>query len=282
MKAPQKTMLNPFVVLLIGLITMPIQAQTPGGGTPSKWVQLPDLSSLGLDVKTSYPKILADDFLCTSSGPVTNIQIWGSWNNDYLPSGDPMAVSFRLSFHADVPDPEPENPQTWSMPSSQRLWEAVFYSGNWPFTFTAQPYATVPEGEGWYDPNTGTFTWPADYQVWQYSFDIPVSLAFVQQGSPSNPVVYWLDIEAFTSDPEAAFGWKTSLSHWNDDAVWADENPAAGMGLLWNELRYPNGHEFQSQSIDLAFVITPEPYTLAVVTLGLVATVLPRQRKRRR
>ena len=35
----------------------------------NKWVQLPDLTQSGMDVKASWPKILADDFLCTKTGP---------------------------------------------------------------------------------------------------------------------------------------------------------------------------------------------------------------------
>ncbi|MBN1766812.1 MAG: hypothetical protein JW860_16280 [Sedimentisphaerales bacterium] len=53
--------------------------------------------------------------------------------------------------------------------------------------------------------------------------------------------------------PWLILGWKTSLDHWNDDAVWND-----GMVLDWYELRYPPGHPYMGQSIDLAFVITGE------------------------
>ena len=65
----------------------------------SKWFQLPDLSQNGFDVRALRPKILADDFFCTKSGPITNIHIWASWLND-LP--DPMAT-FQLGFWSDVP-----------------------------------------------------------------------------------------------------------------------------------------------------------------------------------
>src|SRR5688500_17438091 len=81
----------------------------------TKWVQEPDRVT-GMDVHASFPyapganfgKILADDFLCTLSGPITDIHIWGSWLNDRLPlvpdaTGqlvpDPSAVEFKLSFH---------------------------------------------------------------------------------------------------------------------------------------------------------------------------------------
>jgi len=53
---------------------------------PAKWVQLPDLSPTGIDVYATNPKVLADDFLCTQTGLITDIHIWGSWLGDYLPT----------------------------------------------------------------------------------------------------------------------------------------------------------------------------------------------------
>src|SRR5512137_3002215 len=79
-------------------------------GDPYKmhYPQLPDLSPNGLDVKATAPKILADDFLCTQTGPITDVHIWGSWLYDRLPydpatnQPDPTAPTFKLSIHADV------------------------------------------------------------------------------------------------------------------------------------------------------------------------------------
>ena len=51
----------------------------------------------------------------------------------------------------------------------------------------------------------------------------------------------------------ASLGWKSSMDHWNDDAVWTlGDEPYQG---LWGELRYPPGHPQHPESIDLAFVI---------------------------
>jgi len=47
---------------------------------PAKWVQLSDLEpTIGMDVYATYPKVLADDFLCTEPEPITDLPIWGSW-----------------------------------------------------------------------------------------------------------------------------------------------------------------------------------------------------------
>ena len=78
-------------------------------------------------------------------------------------------------------------------------------------------------------------------------------------GDPCNPVVYWLVVEAYPweigMDEPIRFGWKTTdpCNHFKDDAVWSDD-----WGSTWNELRYPAGHPYEGNSIDLAFKITTE------------------------
>ena len=237
---------------------------------PTKWVQLPDLYPTGLDVHATNPKTLADDFLCTQTGHITGIHIWGSWLGDYLPgsipgtAGNPGAVSFHLSIHGDIPDLDGGGPG-YSMPSTL-LWERTFNPGQ----FSVNLYSQGPEG--WYNPNTGTYIVEGDHQAWQYNFDIDPIDAFAQKGTPDNPIVYWLDVSATPFDEQALFGWKTSMDHWNDDAVWAD----SGQGP-WDELRYPYGHPFEGESIDLAFAITPEPAT--IVLLGLGGVFIRRRKK---
>ena len=292
MKIAQKVISICIAGLLLLCASATVQAQQAPGPAP-KWLQPPDLTPMGLDVSAMAPIILADDFLCTSTGPITNIQIWGSWLGDYLPNGnDPTDISFRLKIHPDIPNPYPDNPQYWSTPAEPILWERMFYSANHPTTFTVEPYYTLPdepEGEGWYDPFSPPYIPDADHTIWQYNFDIPLPEAFVQQGTTGNPITYWLSLEAFVQDPDAHFGWKTSSQHWNDDAVWMSEASIfdpdfsyitnGGTISLWSELLYPDGHELVGQSIDLAFAIAPEPITLAVLILGMVPAALRKHQR---
>ena len=221
-----------------------------------KWEQLPDLTPLGLDVDATWdepgvfpPHILADDFLCTTSGLITDIHVWGSWKLDILPDGDPNNVWFTLSIHSDIPDPDGPGPE-WSMPGDV-LWTLDLGPG----MFYAELFFEGPEG--WYDPVTGEYIEIGDTQCWLYNFYIPEELAFMQEGTPDNPVVYWLDLQAHTIDPEFRFGWKTSEIHWNDDGVYGiGYEPYLGP---WYELRYPAMHPFMGESIDLAFRITTTP-----------------------
>jgi len=215
---------------------------------PAKWVQLPDLDSTGMDVNCTfqdpYAYILADDFLCTETSLVDEIHIWGSWWHDVLPDGDPTAVAFSLSIHEDIP--ADHSPTGYSMPG-ELLWVMDFQPG----AFTVQRWAENLE-EGWYDPGQ-SYDPMGDSVCWQYNFTINEADAFLQEGTPEVPKIYWLDVQAYPLEFGAFFGWKTSIDHWNDDAV-------AGIGQEpdiphWDELRYPDGHPWYPESIDLAFVI---------------------------
>ena len=104
-----------------------------------------------------------------------------------------------------------------------------------------------PQMEGWYEPQTPLVV-PNDHGAYvQYDIYIPEASWFQQeQGS-----IYWLSIQALIEDQAFRWGWKTSIEHFNDDAVWS---PIVGPDpqAPWYELRDPIG-QF---SLDLAFVIT--------------------------
>jgi hypothetical protein len=213
-----------------------------------KWIQRPDLNVTGIDVRATEPFLLADDYLCNMPGWVNEIHLWGSWLNDYLPFGfDPMAVQFTLSFHKDIP--AWESPTGYSMPGDL-LWMWTFAPGN----FLADIWQPGIE-EGWMEP-PDNYWFPADWTCWHYTFHVPIAEAFHQLGRPDSGIVYWLDVQARPMDPQAFWGWKTSLDHWNDDAVWGwGMEPYLGP---WYELRYPPQHPFGGQSIDLAFALRSE------------------------
>ena len=255
-------------------------------GDPAKWIQMPDLSTNGLDVSATLSsrtpadsvwRMLADDFECTSVGPITDIHIWGSWYDDRLPQREagqifyPTDVAFSLTIWSDIPEVPDVSP---SMPG-ELLWEHEFFAGQ----FTASHWATTIEGEGWYDPSAqDPYEFPGDFQIWQYNFSIDPRNTFIQSGSEDRPVVYWLGASAFPLHQdvqETMFGWKTSVDHWNDDAVWMDDPLEIPR---WRELEYPQGHAYHGQSmdLDLAFVIVPEPSILGLLLLGSL-TMLRRQ-----
>jgi hypothetical protein len=191
------------------------------------WAQLPDPT--GWDVRGYEPKILADDFRCTASGPITQITFWGSWRNDIVG----QILNVHLSIHEDDRSGEFSKP-------GNLLWQADSTAGLIQFLPDPEPEFG---DQGWFDPNTGQWARPDHERYFKYTIKIPENEAFVQEEGK----IYWLDIQVQCEGGE--WGWKTSRSaHFEDDAVWDDtpQNP-----IEWRELLDP----IEQLSLDLAFVI---------------------------
>jgi hypothetical protein len=119
------------------------EAAEPWPDCKMHYPQLPD--PLGIDVYASMPEnILADDFMCNETGPITDLHFWGSWFNDIIPD-EPIygaPIGFHISIHADIPDPDEEGP-LYSMPGDL-LWEQDVYV----FDCTEED----PSPQGWFEP----------------------------------------------------------------------------------------------------------------------------------
>lgn len=253
----------------------------PGDGHKMHYPQLPDLTPTGLDVNASmkglntvedFRKTLADDFRCSESGPIQDIHIWGSWLNDQVYN----LTRFKLTIYSDIPA-VPGNPNSYSRPGAP-LWERTFN----PDEYVKRIYSSGPER--FYDPKLNQML-GTDNNVWQYNF-ANFSNPFIQQEG----TIYWLGVQALTS-MDTAFGWKTTnpaqTPHFMDDAVFGENDIFAGPlnnqfpnpdgpGLIpWKDMHYPDG-PFQGQSIDLAFVITPEP--ASITGLALCGLLLKRRK----
>jgi hypothetical protein len=233
-------------------------------GDPHKmhWAQEPDLSPTGVDVEWDvqdrphwggfwWAPPLADDFLCTATGPITDIHIWCSFKDDILPEDGPGSLQFLLAIRPNAPADD-ETP--WSRPDSPSLWSRNFAPGE----YTVELVGEGPQG--WYSP-AGRDPYESDnhQQTYQYNFCIDEEPFIQEEGtiywltvSPAGPYWMWPAIDAY-------IGWKTTKRElrWNDDAVRCpgphDHFPGP------QPLSYPDGHEYEGQTIDLAFVITGEP-----------------------
>jgi len=217
----------------------------------SKWEQVPDLTTQGMDVRATTNRnssaqghLLADNFQCTSPTYITNITIWGSYSNDFTPSVV-TNVTFTLSIHDDIPDPDGPGP-AHSMPGALR-WMQTFTNN--PMQYKCSIFASNLF-EGWFSPPSLYLPF-GDTICYQYEFNIAPGQAFLQEGTPTQPKVYWLDVQVLVPGLVPQFGWKTCITNWNDDAVWVNaKEPYSG---VWNELRYPQGHPRYGDSMDLAF-----------------------------
>lgn len=173
----------------------------PGDRHKMHFPQLPDLS--GWDVHGTQPMILGDDWRCSQSGWVKDIHFWGSWRNGV----QGQISSFKLRIFTDVPA-GPSVP--FSHPGTL-LWEREVS------TFNCTAFSS-PVPEGWYDPKTGFFVHPDHIEYFQYDIILPQPDWFLQ----SFGTIYWLCIEAKIVDTvNTRWGWKSSVEHFNDDAVWA-------------------------------------------------------------
>lgn len=233
-------------------------------GDPFKmhYPQLPDPA--GLDVNFTWPKVLADDWLCIETGPVSDIHLWLSIQGLQQP---PIPVPAIQSIQVWIFSDQPADPPRYSQPKDL-LWAAEF------------PGAAAPRGrvtivgpelgeQGWYDPNLQELI-PFDHVAyWQVNIT-DIADPFVQQAG----TIYWLAVSV-TMSPNwiemglGKAGWKTSLQHFQDDAVWSD-----GPQGPWHELIDPR----TGQSIDLAFVITPEPATVGLLGVGGLLMLVGRRR----
>lgn len=226
----------------------------PGDPYKMHWPQLPD--PLGWDVYATVPKVLADDWHCTETGPVEDIHLWGSWREDNVGKIEVIHVS----IHDNIPA-GPDGIDNYSQPG-KLLWERVFG----PDEFTVRDYGIGDQG--WFNPNTGEWIRP-DHKLYHQINIENIDDPFVQRECE----IYWLDISVTATGPvaEPIWGWKTSLEHFMDDAVFTD----ADVGIPnWQPLFDP----ITGETLDLAFVITPEPATIAL--LGFGSLILLRRHKK--
>ena len=267
--------------VLIGVSSVALADWDPGDPYKMHWPQLPDFN--GWDVADTYTgqppnaisRHVADDWMCSGSGVVESIHFWGSWKNGMVGAIDHFDISIWADDPAGPGGYFPDNP--YSMPA-YKVWDEqqqdwlpgeLWYYGVYPGEFSARLYGNGDQG--WFDPHNGSYLLNDHTEVWQYN---------VPTGGLPNPFdqvegeIYWLMIQAYTLDG-TQWGWKTSLDHWNDDATYYDSMTTVPAGYPhagwpredWREMFDP----VTGESLDMAFVITPEPGTLALLALAGLA-----------
>lgn len=224
-------------------------------GDPYKYLQLPNPN--GWDVSPHDPQDgnfteLADDWVCSGTGAISDIHLWYSWKGD-----TPHPFDIEVFIFSNVPaGPDPGG---FSHPGDM-LWGRLFFANQ----FTTRTYSTVGN-QGWYEPSSGSYFQNNHHNTYQLNIE-NITTPFVQQQGTT----YWLAVE-MTGLNNDTIGWKTAIDQTNDAAVWLDTSVRANP--TWRKLQDP----ITQAPLDLAFVLTPDPATLAMLVLGGLV-VLRRQR----
>jgi hypothetical protein len=207
-----------------------------------KYVQGPNIFG-GFDVWNT-PYVLADDFICTNTGPLSDIHLWGSWLNDVAQTN---TINFWLGIYDDVPA-DSANP--FSHPGTNLLWQQWFTPGQY-----AEAVWTNNAQEQFLDPGQSNSI-GNDTVVWYYCF-YPTN-AFQQTGTSTNAKTYWL--AAYAQLPVGAnfnYGWKTTTNVQHDASVhatWPGTPPIVNAG--WTPTGYQPPAGGPPFALDLAFKLT--------------------------
>jgi len=243
------------------LITLPVLITLMAGSALADWnvgdpykMHYPQLPKMdGWDVRNGYYTWVADDWRCSKTGPVEDIHLWVSWQNN-LPEWQKI-LQVHTRIYSDIPAGEGGIP--YSRPGTE-LWHY-----DWNFS-TAMTRLWGTGDQGWFDPSKDPdVIIPHDHtNVWQINLVHPPT-PYIQQ----KDTMYWLEVSfvpigSVESLPN--IGWKESGSpHFMDDAVWRSQ-----LDPSWHPIESPVEPYY---SMDMAFVITPEPASLVLLALGGLA-----------
>ncbi len=204
--------------------------------------QFPDLS--GWDVNITHTAKIADDWMCSETGFVEHIQFWVSWKDDLIPERW-EGVGFGIEIFDDMP--ANQSPTGYSMPG-KLLWSKIIAHGG----YALEPAFLNPQG--WFDPYV-----PEGF-LWNHEGCYRVDIVMEEEPFlQEEGTVYWLTITAYLPDDKGEsyqIGWKTSLDHFNDGAVYHTHNPDIPWEMLIDPVMNDPSLEY---SLSMAFVINGTP-----------------------
>ena len=265
MKTAKKTVLSLVVLSLALSLPATVRAHwIAEDGHKMHQPQLPNEDGWDIDM-TNY--VLADDWQCSESGPVSDIHFWYSVEGDEGTEGYPAPhfATVDVTIYSNVLAGANANPD-YSHPGNV-VWQTR------QFSVTADMVGGPWQGlQGWDDPEPDSECIPEDHNnYWQLNIT-DIADPFSQTAGE----IYWLALEVSdlpASQEGASVGWKTTyeILAFEDDAVYMLEDAGAP---AWAPIEVCT----ENYRRDLAFVITPEPATLVVLALGLIPALLKKRR----
>lgn len=219
-----------------------------GDGHKMHYPQLPDPTGWDVEISSyNNQHELADDWKCSSSGPVSDIHFWYSAAFDAPTVINYVAASIYSDDRSDA---------NYSKPGDL-LWSQTFddFSVIHNYGSGPQGFADPQQPETWLTGIENHFQY---HQINITSIADP----FIQEEG----TIYWLGLYVWwDGGAQEPVGWKTSKDHFEDIAVFRDGTDGAWLPL---DVNYG-----APEPLSLAFVITPEPGTfvlLAMAGLGLL------------
>ena len=220
----------------------------------TKWLQPPDTTSPfnPINIMTAPPYVVADDFGCTNTGPITDIRIWGSFFNDVLQD----VTTFTLTIWSDVPVGQAG---TFSQPGVP-LWVQTFQPGTYNRCVYTNTFGVL------FLPQWSQYSAVFATNLYYLCFTPPSTNPFVQHGTPTSPTNYWLSVstQPYGTGGQTLFGWKISVTNYNDTAVYGIGGPP------WTPI-YNTNNNFSP--VNMAFEITTATNTTTPVLCGDTNTV---------
>ena len=237
-------------------------------------------------------KVLADDWKCSQTGNVEDIHFWFSARgDDWTPDIPFQNIHYSIWSNEPAVVDDLGNELEPSRPKDLLHWGD---SANGDFSYKLNPEPGTGQ-QGWYDPNLpiepGINPIDNDHLMfWQMNITDIVEPFEQKRGE-----IYWLDLYVVAGvggTTNIELGWKTADTerypnefqgkHFMDDAFWGHLAPDTAGGDPLVEWMGPLMDPWTGESLDLAFVITPEPGTVVMLLGAGLMGLLAYARRRRK
>jgi hypothetical protein len=211
---------------------------------------------------------VANDWTATATTSVTGLYFWGSWKDGIVGQSGDILIQI---FSNDTGEYDP----AFARPN-ECIWSNIINEGDYTSSF----YDGTGDA-GWYDPRY-TNQWSLNNQDDIYEYSIIFEAPFEQVAGET----YWLSISMATEGGE--WGWLTSLDVQDNPSVFWDSfdyyAPHPTWSLRrditwkWTTLETPTDFVDPRVPVDLAFVLTPEPAALLLLSAGAILVLKKRNR----